>query len=61
MSDPAKFSLDPALAKLVQQVQSNTEKELSDLRQLPPKFTRATGMVDPDLDLSPIRYEPEKH
>jgi hypothetical protein len=52
--------VDPSLADLVREVQANTEAELRELRMLPSKFTRKTGMIDPDLDISPLRYEPKK-
>lgn len=52
-------NLDPALAKLVREVQSNTEAELRELNKLPKKYTQKTGMIDPDLDLGPTPYEPK--
>lgn len=65
MADPSQKNLfggvDPDFAKLVRAVQSNTEAELRELRLLPARYTVATGMIDPDLDVSPLRYEPEKH
>lgn len=52
--------VDPTLADLVRQVQKNLAAELQDLNKLPAKYTRATGMIDPDLDISTVPYEPGK-
>lgn len=50
--------LDAATAQLVRAVQSNTEAEIRELNSLPSRYTRETGMTEPDLDISPTPYEP---
>lgn len=52
--------IDPDFARLVREVQANTEAELRELSKKPAKYTRETGMIDPDLDISATPYEPEK-
>lgn len=51
--------IDPSFAELFKQVRANTEAELKAQAALPSKYTRASGMTDPELDLSPLKYEPE--
>lgn len=51
-------AVDAATAKLIRAVQANTEAEVRELNQLPAKYTRATGMEDPELDVSPLKYDP---
>ncbi len=48
---------DAQFLALLKQIQANTEAELNAQNALPKKFTRASGMEDPELDLSPIEYD----
>ena len=56
-----KVDFPPSVVKLWQQVQTNTEAELKDLGSSEAKFTRKTGMEDPDLNVGTTEYDPSEH
>ena len=64
MSDGKKPSapvdFPPSVVKLWKQVQTNTEAELKDLGSSEAKFTRKTGMEEPDLDVGTTSYDPSE-
>lgn len=55
-----KVDFPPSVVKLWKQVQTNTEAELKDLGSSEPKFTRKTGMEEPDLDVGTTAYDPSE-
>lgn len=56
-----KVDFPPSVVKLWQQVQTNTEAELKDLGSAEAKYTRKTGMVEPDLDVGTVPYDASEH
>jgi peroxiredoxin len=52
-----KVDFPLSVMKLWKQVQTNTESELKDLASAEAKFTRKTGMDDPDLDVGTTPYD----
>lgn len=53
-------SFPPSVVKLWNAVQTNTEVELKELGDAQAKYTRKTGMTEPDLDIGPTPYDPSK-
>lgn len=53
---PSDFPAD--LVKMWKEIKKNLEAEAEDLASAPAKFTRKTGMVDPDLDIGPKSAAP---
>jgi hypothetical protein len=51
-------SFPPSVLKLWDAVKTNTEVELKELGDAQAKYTRKTGMIEPDLDIGPTPYDP---
>lgn len=52
-------SLPSATEEWLKQVHRQLQANFASLEAMPKRYTRETGMEDPDLDLSTIPYEPK--
>jgi hypothetical protein len=60
MVDDSLKGFAPEVLDWFQQAQRQLGASFSDLANMPKKFTRETGMDEPDLDFTGIPYEPKK-
>lgn len=58
--DGVLSELPPETEEWLKQAQNQLQADAASLATLPRRYTRETGMEDPDLDISPEPYEPKK-